>query len=87
MSDEKARKSAKMKYRERRRRSNGAVISAVIKDSPKTQAQVAEEIGVSKDTMSALVGGKRKIELSDIELIARAVGVEPKWLMTKMLDW
>jgi plasmid maintenance system antidote protein VapI len=87
MQDDKARKSARLKIRERYRRSVGAVLGTAIRESPKNQSDVARDIGVSEDTMTDIVLGRRKVELGDIVLIARSLDTDPAVLVRRMLNW
>ena len=87
MQDERTRKSAQRKLVERYRRTVGSVIGTSIRDSDKSQAEVAKDIGVSEDTMTAIVSGLRKVELGEIVAVAKALDIDPQVLLRRMLNW
>ena len=89
MQDDRTRKSAQRKIVERYRRTVGSVIGTAIRDSDKykTQGEVARAVGVSEDTMTAIVSGLRKVELGEIVVIAKALDIDPQVLVRRMLTW
>lgn len=85
--EEKARKSARRKVLQRWRRTIGAVIGTSIRDSDRTQIQVASSVGMSENMLSEIVQGHRKTELGEIVLIAKAINEDPLVLIRRMLNW
>jgi plasmid maintenance system antidote protein VapI len=85
--DKRARKSAQRSIVRRWRRTAGSVIATTIRDSGKSLAEVAEVLGVSEDTMSAIVRGIRKLEIGEIVLIAKAVNIDPLVLVRRIFHW
>lgn len=86
-TEEKARKSARRKLLQRWRRTLGAVIGTSIRDSDRTQIQVAKAVGMSENILSEIVQGHRKTELGEIVAIAKAIGEDPLVLIRRMLNW
>jgi hypothetical protein len=85
--EEKARKSARRKVLQRWRRTIGAVIGTSIRDSDRTQIQVARTVGMSENMLSEIVQGHRKTELGEIVLLAKAIDEDPLVLIRRMLNW
>jgi plasmid maintenance system antidote protein VapI len=69
------------------RRAVGAVVGAAIRDSDRTQIQVARSLGMSENVLSEIVQGHRKTELGEIVLIARSINEDPLVLIRRMLAW
>jgi len=86
-AEERARKSAQRKVLQRWRKTVGAVIGSSIRDSDRTQVQVARTVGMSENMLSEIVQGHRKTELGELVLIAKAIDVEPLVLIRRMLNW
>lgn len=72
---------------QRWRKSVGAVIGAAIKDSDRTQIQVAKALGMSENVLSEIVQGHRRTELAEIALIAKAIDEDPLVLIRRILSW
>ena len=86
-AEERARKSAQRKVLQRWRKTVGAVIGSSIRDSDRTQVQVARTVGMSENMLSEIVQGHRKTEMGEIVLIAKAINVDPLVLIRRMLNW
>ena len=85
--EEGVRQSARRKVLVRWRKTVGAVIGTSIRDSDRTQVQVAQAVGMSEDTLSEIVQGHRKTELGEIVLIAKAINADPLVLVRRVLNW
>jgi hypothetical protein len=75
------------KVLQRWRKTVGAVIGAAIRDSDRKQIQVAKSVGISENVLSEIVQGRRKTELGEIVLIAKAINEDPLVLIRRMLSW
>ncbi len=78
---------AQRKLLQRWRKTVGAVIGAAIRDSDRTQVQVAQALGISENVLSEIVQGHRKTELGEIVLIAKAIDEDPLVLIRRVLSW
>lgn len=63
------------------------VLSATRRDSDVSQEALAERLGVSRDVVANIEAGRRKIEVSDLILIARALDVNATELFGRILRW
>ena len=86
-AEERARKSAQRKILQRWCKTVGAVIGVSIRDSDRKQFQVAKAAWMSEDMLSDIVQGRRKTELGEIVLIAKAMNEDPLVLIRRMLNW
>ncbi len=73
--------------RERWNRAAAVVLSATRRDSDVSQEALAERLGVSRDVVANIEAGRRKIEVSDLILIARALDVNATELFGRILRW
>lgn len=80
-------KSAKKREVQRWRRATASVISASRKDGDLTQGDIAAKLGLSRETVGNMEAGRRKIEVGDLIMTARAVGIEPETLLKRILSW
>lgn len=88
-ADEARRRAAKRRERARWRKTAGAVIAVTRRDNEKirTQADLAHALGVSEDTVSAMEQGKRKIEVGDLVMVAKAFDVPVETLLRRIVGW
>jgi hypothetical protein len=82
--DDKGRKSA---HQRKWRKTVGSVIGTAIRDSDRTQVEVAKAAGMSENMLSEIVQGHRKTELGEIVEIAKVLKIEPLVLIRRMLQW
>lgn len=73
--------------RERWNRAAAVVIAATRRDKDMSQDALAERLEVSRDVVANIEAGRRKIEVSDLILIARALNVDPAELFGRVLRW
>jgi DNA-binding XRE family transcriptional regulator len=66
--------------RERWNRAVVAVLAATRRDKDVSQDSLAERLGVSRDVVANIEAGRRRVEVSDLILIGRALDVEPEVL-------
>jgi len=74
---------------ERRRWNNAAavVLAATRSDSDKTQAELAKLVGVSRNVIANIESGRKRIELSDLIMICRALKVDSLMVLNRILLW
>lgn len=80
----------KSKQQVQRERWNKAVVTvwtASRRDADLSQGELAQKLGWSRDTVASLEAGRRKVEVSDVILLAAAVGVDAKVLFERILRW
>ena len=73
--------------RERWNRAAAVVLAATRRDSDMSQEVLAGRLGVSRDVVANIEAGRRKIEISDLILIARALNVDPIELFGRVIRW
>jgi transcriptional regulator with XRE-family HTH domain len=73
--------------RERWNRAAAVVLAATRRDRDMNQDNLAEKLGVSRDVVANIEGGRRKIEVSDLIMIARVLDVDPQELLGRILRW
>ena len=73
--------------RERWNRAASVVLAATRRDKDVSQEMLADRLGVSRDVVANIEAGRRKIEVSDLIMIARALGVDPVDLFGRVLRW
>jgi transcriptional regulator with XRE-family HTH domain len=73
--------------RERWNRAVSVVLAATRRDKDVSQEDLADRLGVSRDVIANIEGGRRKIEVSDLIMIARALGVDPVELFGRVVRW
>ena len=74
---------------ERRRWNNAAavVLAAARSDSDKPQKELAKLVGLSPPVMASIETGRRRIEVSDLIMISRALHLEPVKVLNMILRW
>lgn len=73
--------------RERWNRAAAVVLAATRRDKDMSQEALADRLSVSRDVVANIEAGRRKIEVSDLIMIARALGVDPVDLFGRVLRW
>jgi len=74
---------------ERSRWNNAAavVLAATRNDSDKSQEELSKLVGVSRNVIANIESGRKKIELSDLIMISRALNVDPVKVLSRVLRW
>ncbi len=74
---------------QRRRWNNAAavVLAAARSDSDIRQTQLARLVGLSRHVIANLETGRRRIELSDLIMICRALKLDPIKVLNMVLRW
>ena len=74
---------------ERSRWNNAAavVLAAMRTDSDKPQKELAKLVGLSPPVMANIETGRRRIEVSDLIMICRALKLDPGKILTLVLRW
>jgi DNA-binding XRE family transcriptional regulator len=74
---------------ERRRWNNVAavVIAAMRNDSDKRQKELAKLVGLSRHVFANIESGRRRIELSDLIMICRALHLDAVKVLNMVLRW
>jgi DNA-binding XRE family transcriptional regulator len=74
---------------ERRRWNNAAavVLAAARSDSDKRQKELAKLVGLSPHVIANIETGRRRIELSDLIMICRALKLDPVKVLNMVLRW
>ncbi len=80
-------RKGKQAQREQWDRAVVAVWTATRRDSDLSQAQLATKLGCSRDTIAGIESGRRKVTVSDVRLLAEAVGVDPETIFGRILRW
>jgi transcriptional regulator with XRE-family HTH domain len=73
--------------RERWNRAVVAVLAATRRDKDVSQDSLAERLGVSRDVVANIEAGRRRVEVSDLILIGRALDVDPEVLFRRVMRW
>jgi transcriptional regulator with XRE-family HTH domain len=73
--------------RERWDRAVVAVLAATRRDKDMSQETLAERLGVSRDVIANIEAGRRRVEVSDLILIGRALDVDPEVLFRRVMRW
>ena len=60
----------------------GSNIQKVLNEQGKTQQFLADQLGISKQVMSKIVGGVKAINVAEISLIAKILNVSTDYLLT-----
>ena len=63
------------------------VISTLRRDQDVTQEELADRIGWTRDTVANAERGRRHLRISDLIMIAQALGMEPETLTRKIVRW
>lgn len=74
---------------ERSRWNNAAavVLAATRSDSDTSQKELAKLVGLSPHVIANLESGRRKIELTDLIMICRALHLDPVKILNRVLRW
>jgi DNA-binding XRE family transcriptional regulator len=56
-------------------------------DSDKSQEELAKLVGVSRNGIANIESGRKKIELSDLIMICRALNLGPVKVLNRVLRW
>ena len=56
-------------------------------DADLSQAELAKALGWGRDTVADIEAGRRKVELTDVILLATVVKLDPKKLFERILLW
>jgi transcriptional regulator with XRE-family HTH domain len=73
--------------RERWNRAVVAVLAATRRDKDVSQEALAERLGVSRDVIANIEADRRRVEVSDLILIGRALEVDPEVLFRRVMRW
>jgi transcriptional regulator with XRE-family HTH domain len=73
--------------RERWDRAVVAVLAATRRDKDVSQETLAQRLGVSRDVIANIEAGRRRVEVSDLILIGRALDVDPEVLFRRVMRW
>jgi len=73
--------------RERWNRAVVAVLAATRRDKDVSQEALADKLGVSRDVVANIEAGRRRVEVSDLILIGRALDVDPEVLFRRVMRW
>lgn len=73
--------------RARLRKAVAAVIAATRRDRDFTQPELASRLGWSRDTLSKMEAGRRRVEFGDLVLIAHALGERTEVIIRRILAW
>ncbi len=73
--------------RDRWNRAVCAVLAATRRDKDVSQEDLADKLGVSRDVVANIEAGRRRIEVSDLILIGRALDVDPEVLFRRVMRW
>ena len=81
--------SKKKSSPERSRWNNAAavVLGATRSDSDTSQVKLAKLVGLSRHVIANIETGRRKIELSDLIMICRALNLDPVKVLNRVLRW
>ena len=52
-----------------------------------SQEALADKLGVSRDVVANIEAGRRRVEVSDLILIGRALDVDPEVLFRRVMRW
>ena len=63
------------------------LVAATVSNSPKTLEQLGDALGVSAFTASRIVRGLRKLEFTELVLVARLCDVEPEKFLKRCLSF
>jgi transcriptional regulator with XRE-family HTH domain len=74
-------------FRQRWNRAVAAVISATRNDADLTQEDVAQGLGVHRNTVSRIETGDREMTVADLALFARLTRTTPAALTDLMVRW
>ena len=69
------------------RRAVAAVIAATRRDHDVTQEELARRLGWTRDVLARAEGGRRKVELGDVLMIAQALGEKTERVIRRILTW
>lgn len=83
---EKDRKEA-AKDLERWARAARTVVKASRNDADCTQEELGKRIGFTRDQIANMEGGRREIAVSEFIVIAKALKLDPKVLLDRVLGW
>jgi transcriptional regulator with XRE-family HTH domain len=73
--------------RDRWNRAVVAVLADTRRDKDMSQDGLAEKFGVSRDVIANIEAGRRRVEVSDLTLIGRALDVDPEVLFRRVMRW
>jgi transcriptional regulator with XRE-family HTH domain len=73
--------------RDRWNRAVVAVLAATRRDKDVSQEVLADRLGVSRDVVANIEAGRRRVEVSDLILIGRALDVEPEVIFRRVMRW
>ncbi len=63
------------------------VLAATRRDKDVSQEALADRLGVSRDVVANIEAGRRRVEVSDLILIGRALDVDPEVLFRRVMRW
>lgn len=69
------------------RKAFASVLAASRRDADMTQAQVADEMGWSRNTVTHLEAGNRSVAAEELLELARLYKVDPVALLGRVLRW
>lgn len=75
------------KERERLNRIVQTVAKASRDDADLTQQELADKIGLSRDQVANMESGRREVSVSDLIMMSKALGLDPRVLLERMLRW